>query len=61
MFQLFMKQELRQDDPQLPKLREVAPLYTDNIQTPARWPDYLFGKVAQPSVSRFNETLLTRT
>ena len=32
----------------------MAALYTDNIQEPARRPDYLSGEVTQPSESRLN-------
>ena len=39
--QLFMKQELWQDQPWLPRLCEVAALYRENIQELAVWPDCL--------------------
>ena len=51
-----MMQELWQDYPQLPRLHEVAALYTDHIQKPAKSPDYLFGVVTQPSKSWLTET-----
>ena len=41
-----MKQELWQDYLRLPRLRKVAALlapHTDNIQKPAKSPDYLLG------------------
>ena len=55
-----MKQELCHDEPQLPKLCEVAELlapHTGNIQKLAKSPDCLLGEVMQPSYSRLNETI----
>ena len=54
--QLFMKQVVCQDKPRLPRHRETAAFYTDNIQKPAKWPAYLLGDVTQPNISRLNNT-----
>ena len=47
-----MKQELLQGLPKLLEVRQVAARYTENIQKPAKLPNYLLGQVTQPSDSR---------